>query len=54
MNIIGTQLNPKYNIIPAMFRVHSVCITHEIIRECCPVAGNEKAGKDNIVIWRVE
>ncbi len=37
-----------------MFRVQRVCITHGIVREYCPVVGNEKVKKDHIVIWRME
>ena len=37
-----------------MFRVHRVCITRGIIRECFLVAGSDKVEEDDVVIWRME
>ena len=37
-----------------MFRVHRVCITCGIIRECCLVAGNDKVEQDNVIIWQIK
>jgi len=37
-----------------MFRVHRVCITRGIIRECYLVAGNDMVEQDDVVIWRME